>query len=62
MKNLKKILLGTLIVAGLQFGMGGCVADVGPGYGGGPWYHDGPWFDGPRWGGGVYVHPAGWRR
>jgi hypothetical protein len=58
MKHIKKILLGALIVAGLQFGIG-CVADVG---GPGPWYHDGPWMDGPRWGGGVYVHPAGWRR
>jgi hypothetical protein len=77
MKNLKKILLGTLVLFGLQFGLGGCVAEVGgPGYyGGGPWYHDGPWLDGGGWGRGddrrddgprgrvdVDIHPPGFRR
>jgi len=61
MKHIKKILLGTLIMVGLQFGMSGCVGYVGGG--GGPWYHDGPWMEGPRWGGGGFdVHPGGWRR
>jgi hypothetical protein len=69
MKNLKNILLGALILAGLQFGLSGCVAEVGGGgRGGGPWYHDGPWMDGGHWGGGprggvgIDVHPPGFRR
>jgi hypothetical protein len=54
MKNIKKILLGTLILFGLQFGLGGCVAEVDGGgyYGGDPWYHDGPWLYGGGWYGG----------
>jgi hypothetical protein len=54
MKNLKKILLGTLVLFSLQFGLGGCVAEVDGGgyYGDGPWYHDGPWLYGGGWGGG----------
>jgi hypothetical protein len=70
MKNIKTILLGLLILSGLQLGLGGCVAEVsGRGYSdGGPWYHDGPWMDGGRWGGGprggvaIDVHPPGFRR
>ncbi|HSY53604.1 MAG TPA: hypothetical protein VNW23_06990 [Opitutaceae bacterium] len=50
MKNIKKILLGTLVLFSLQFGLGGCVAEVeGGGYYGDPWYHDGPWLDGGGW-------------
>lgn len=70
MKTIIKISLLTLVVSGLQFGIVGCVAEVGGGgyYGGGPWYHDGPWLDGGRWGGGerggvgIEVHPPGHRR
>jgi len=66
MKNRIKTLLGILVFSGLQFGLAGCVADVGgPGYyGGGGWYNDGPWMDGgPRIGVGINVHPPGrhWR-
>ena len=63
MKNIKKILLGTLILLGLQFGLAGCIAEVGGrGHGGGgPWVHDGPWMDGGRGGGGE-IHPPGFRR
>jgi hypothetical protein len=61
MKNTKKILLGTLILVGLQFGLFGCIVPVG-GRGGG-WYHDGPWMDGGRGGfGHGDVHPPGFRR
>jgi hypothetical protein len=70
MKKIKNILLGALILLGLQFGLAGCVAEVDGGghYGGGPWYHDGPWMDGGHWGGGprggvgIDVHPPGFRR
>jgi len=70
MKNIKILLLGTLIVAGLPFGLGGCIADVGGRgyYRGDPWYHDGPWMDGGGWGGGprigvgIDIHPPGFRR
>jgi hypothetical protein len=66
MKNIKLILFAALAITGLQFGLAGCVADVG-GRGGGPWYHDGPWMDGGRWGGGprgggIDIHPPGFRR
>lgn len=70
MKNITKLLLLTLVASGLQFGLTGCVADVGVegGYRDrGPWYHDGPWMDGGRWGGGprggvgIDIHPPGWR-
>jgi len=72
MKNIKFLSFGTFVLlAGLQFWLVGCVADVG-----GPvyyrhedhWYHDGPWMDGDRWGGGprggvdIDIHPPGWRR
>jgi hypothetical protein len=70
MKKITTILLGILVWAGLQFGLGGCIAEVGGRgyYGGGPWYHDGPWMDGGRWGGGprggvgIDIHPPGFRR
>jgi len=70
MKHFKKILLGTLVLLGLQWGPMGCVGEVGGGgyYREGPWYHDGPWMDGGRWGGGprvgvdIDVHPPGFRR
>jgi len=63
MKNFKYIVFGVLVSLGLQFGLAGCVAEVGPGYGG-PWYHDGPWVEGGRWGGPGFidVHPPGFRR
>jgi hypothetical protein len=61
MKNIKKILLGTLILVGLQFGLFGCIVPVG-GRGGGGWVHDGPWMDGGRGGFGGGVHPPGFRR
>ena len=70
MKPAQKILLGALLLTGLQFGLGGCVADGyvrGRGYygpGPGPWFHDDPWMDGDRWYGeprggriGIYLHP-----
>ncbi len=68
MKSTRKILLGALTLAGLQFALISC---VGPGYvetgvyygGPRPWFNDGPWMDGHRGyydGGGhadVYVSP-----
>jgi hypothetical protein len=52
MKNTKKILLITLVLFSLQFGLGGCIVDGGGYYHDeGPWYHDGPWLDGGGWGG-----------
>lgn len=70
MKNLKKILLCSLILAGLQFGgLSGCVGYVGGGgggyYDGGVWVQDDVIVGGGRgWygGGRGYVHPGGWRR
>jgi peptidoglycan hydrolase-like protein with peptidoglycan-binding domain len=72
MKNIKKILLGTVILAGVQFGLGGCIADVESRgyYRRDPWYNDGPWMDGGRWGEGprigvgvgIDLHPPGFRR
>ena len=58
MKRIKKILLTTVIMAGLGFGLTACIGyvDDGPGYyRGGGWYHDGPWMGGPRGYGGVNV-------
>ena len=69
MKPTRKILLGSLILAGLQFGLSSCVTDgyVGTGVYYGPhrdpWFHDDPWMDGHRWYGGppvqteIYIHP-----
>jgi hypothetical protein len=68
MKNTKKILLGTLILFGLQFVLVGCLVGVegrggGGRVGGGPWFQDGPWMDGGR-GGGEHrdIHPPEHRR
>jgi hypothetical protein len=63
MKNIKKILLGTLVLFGLQFGLIGClVGDGGRHEGGGVWFHDGPWMDGGRGGyGHGDIHPPGFR-
>ena len=64
MKTIKKTLLGTLLLLGLQFGLFGCFVPVGGregGRGGGGWYHDGGWMDGGR-GGFHDVHPGGFRR
>jgi len=78
MKSTGKILLGSLVVAGLSFALSGCVADgyvgvsngvyYGPGRD--PWFHDGPWMDGHGWYGepqgsvdvGIYLHPPRGRR
>ena len=66
MKDINKILLGSIVLFGLQFWLIGCVAEVGGGgyyREGGPWYKDGPWMDGGRWGGGdrggvgIEIHP-----
>jgi hypothetical protein len=76
MKSTRKILLGSLILAGLQFGLSSCVTDgyVGTGvyYGpqGGPWFRDDTWVDGHRWYGGppiqanigIEIHPPRGRR
>jgi hypothetical protein len=74
MKNIKKILLGTLVLFSLQFGLGGCIVDGGGYYRDeGPWYHDGPWLYGDDWGDrrrgdeprghiDVDIHPPGFRR
>ena len=76
MKSTHKILLGSLLLTGLQFGLGGCVTDAyvgtgvyyGPHYRD-PWFHDDPWMDGNRWYGeprggirGPYIHPPRFRR
>jgi hypothetical protein len=69
MKNIKKILLSTLILSGLQFVLLGCLVGPGGGYrgggrvGSGPWFQDGPWMDGGRGGvAHVVIHPPGYRR
>jgi hypothetical protein len=70
MKNLKTLLLGGVIAAGLSFVLGGCIAEVGGRgyYRRDPWYNDGPWMDGGRWGEGprigvgIDLHPPGFRR
>ena len=68
MKNIKKILLGTLVLFGLQFVLVGCLVGGGGRGGGvrvvgGPWFQDGPWLDGGR-GGGAHgdIHPPEHRR
>jgi hypothetical protein len=68
MKNIKKILLTTLVLFGLQYGLVGCLVGVrdrgGSRHrGDGPWFQDGPWMDGGR--GGSWhgdIHPPGFRR
>ena len=60
MKPTRKILLGGLILAGLQFVLISCVTDGYVGVGTGvyygpqrdPWFRDDPWVDGHRWYGG----------
>lgn len=64
MKTIKKILLGTLLLVGLQFGLIGCLVggDGRRDVHGGVWFHDGPWMDGGRGGfGHGEVHPPGFR-
>ena len=62
MNSTRKILLGALALAGLQFALLSCVGpgyvETGVYYGGGPrpWFNDGPWFDGHR---GYYDHGGG---
>lgn len=67
MKHARKILLGYLLVAGIEFIGAGCVAEVGDGggvvYGPDVWVHDDVWLNGGGrgWygGHGGYVHPGG---
>jgi hypothetical protein len=62
MKDIKKIILGILLLVGLQFGLFGCFIPVGGRGGRGDnWSHDGRWMDGGRGGFGE-VHPGGFRR
>jgi hypothetical protein len=76
MKPTRKILLGSFILAGLQFGLSSCLTGgyVGTGVYYGPqrdpWFRDDPWVDGHRWYGEprgnanveVYIHPPRDRR
>ena len=73
MKFTTKSLLFALVITGLQFGLSGCVGEVGVdggyygGYRGDPWYHDGRWMDGGRWDAprgtvNIDIHPPGRRR
>ena len=65
MKSLSKILLGSLLLTGLQFALSGCVTEgyvsesvyYGPHYRD-PWFRDDPWMDGRRWNHGD-SHPSG---
>lgn len=72
MNTSRKPLLGLLLLAGLQFGLSGCVSDayIGTGVYYGPrhrpWFHDDPWMDGHHWYGGsrspergvdIYISP-----
>jgi len=71
MKPIRKTLLGSLLLVGLQFAWTGCLGPGGGGsggviYGDGPWLNDDGWLDGGGrgWygrnsGGGAYVHPSG---
>jgi hypothetical protein len=70
MKHPKTIILGILLLAGLELGtLTGCVGYVGARtdgvyYGDGPWFQDGVWVHGGGgWygHGGGYAHPYGWR-
>jgi hypothetical protein len=62
MNRFKKLIISSLLLLGIGFGLTACVGvvDDGPGYyhhdG---WYHDGPWMGGPRGyvGVGVGIHP-----
>jgi hypothetical protein len=76
MKPTRKILLGSLILVGLQFGLGSCLTGpsgrTGVYYGPqpDPWFRDDSWVDGHRWYGGphvdttigIYIHPPRTRR
>jgi hypothetical protein len=74
MKNIKRILLTTLVLFSLGFGLGGCIVDGGGYYHDeGVWYHDGPWLDGGGWRGehrddgprghvDIDIHPPGFGR
>ena len=76
MKPIRKILLGSFILVGLQFGLSSCITEgyVGTGvyYGPqrNPWFRDDTWVDGHRWYGGppvqteigIYIHPPRPRR
>jgi hypothetical protein len=76
MKHLPIILLGCLLLTGVQFALSGCVAEGyandGVYYGShrDPWFHDDPWMDGGRrWyrddtgpGMEIYIHPPRQRR
>ncbi len=76
MKSFRQIILGSLLLVGLQFTLSSCVTDayVGTGVYYGPrrdpWFHDDPWMDGHRWYGeprggvdvGIYLHPPMHRR
>ena len=69
MKKINKILLGYLLLSGLQFASSGCSDANANGsvyYGPqrDPWFRDDPWMDGHRWyrdepspGVGIYIHP-----
>ncbi|HEY4245401.1 MAG TPA: hypothetical protein VGM64_01030 [Lacunisphaera sp.] len=68
MKTIGKLLFGAVLLAAVEFGFSGCVADGGGYvsgsesiyYGSDPWFHDGPWLDGrPRYrhAPGAYIHP-----
>ena len=61
MKPTRKILLGSLILVGLQFVLSGCLTGAYVGVSDGvyygphyrePWFRDDPWMDGHRWYGG----------
>ena len=76
MKPTHKILLGFLLLAGLQFGLTSCLTDSsvasGVYYGpqSDPWFRDDPWMDGHEWYRGppvtpdveIYIHPPRQRR
>jgi len=78
MNPIHKILLASIFLAGLAFGLSSCYTDgyvsdsiyYGP-QRGGPWFHDDPWMDGDRWYGGrpagggevgIYLYPPRHRR
>lgn len=78
MKTTRQILVGSLLLIGLQFGLSSCVTHGYIGVSSGvyygplrdPWFHDDPWVDGHHWYGGprvgsnleVYIHPPRHRR
>jgi len=66
MKPTQRILLGSLILAGLQFALSSCVTDGYVGVNSGvyygphrdPWFRDDSWVDGHRWYGGGNRYPS----